>query len=55
METLKTVPRLSAVLKNLKLLIGSDCIFRERQRIEVVRLAGIHLAEDGFEFDLVPI
>ena len=54
METLKTVLRLSYVLKNLKSLIGSHCIFRERQRIEVVLLAGIHLAEDGFEFDLVP-
>ena len=53
METLKTVPRLSDVLKNLKSLIGSHCIFRERQRIEVVLLAEIHLAEDGFEFDLV--
>ena len=48
--------RISKILKDMHSLMGMRCIFREKGTVQVVRLSGIHLVQDGYlEFDLVPL
>lgn len=52
------VPRgrgFTACFQDLQALVGRKYVFRDNQSIQLVRLTGIHLTDDYFEFDLTAI
>ena len=45
----------SACLKDLQALVGRQYVYRDKSSIRLVRLTGIHLEDDYFEFDLAQV